>query len=116
MKTRRFCPHCGRPLLKSQIKGYSFQCLACGEDFYKIEVLRKKDLRKVKALRRNNAVPIADNWWYGTEFILMERITGYRQYNFDHEEGYQAFVDACDKYWESLSKSDKIDIWEEYKV
>ena len=56
MKTRRFCPHCGRPLRKSYLgKGenkYSFQCFACGEDFYRFEVLRKKDLPSVLAVRQ----------------------------------------------------------------
>lgn len=56
MKTRRFCPHCGRPLRKSSLRKsenmYSFQCFACGEDFYKFEVLRKKDLPLVQTLRQ----------------------------------------------------------------
>lgn len=52
MKTRRFCPHCGRPVLKSLIKGYSFQCYNCDEDFYKFEVLRIKDIEKVRILRK----------------------------------------------------------------
>lgn len=55
MKTRRFCPKCGRPVLKSQndkeYNGYSFQCYACDEDFFKFEVWRKKDMRHVKLLQ-----------------------------------------------------------------
>lgn len=55
MKTRRFCPHCGRPLLKSHndkhYNKYSFQCYGCEEDFFKFEVLRKKDYEEVKQLR-----------------------------------------------------------------
>ena len=45
MKTRRFCPECGRMMSKSKIKGDSFQCRSCGEDFYRIEVLTKKQQR-----------------------------------------------------------------------
>ena len=56
MKTRRFCPKCGRPLLKSfndaVINGYSFQCFACQEDFFKFEVLRKNNLDDVKKLQQ----------------------------------------------------------------
>ena len=52
MKTRRFCPHCGRPVIKSEIEGYTFQCFGCEEDFYKIEVYRKKDMETVKKIRR----------------------------------------------------------------
>jgi len=52
MKTRRFCPHCGRPVLKSQIKDYSFQCNNCDEGFYKFEILRTKDMELIKQLRK----------------------------------------------------------------
>lgn len=56
MKTRRFCPHCGRPLLKSHndkhYNRYSFQCYGCEEDFFKFEVLRKKDMEQIKQLRK----------------------------------------------------------------
>jgi hypothetical protein len=55
MKTRRFCPHCGRPLLKSHndkhYNKYSFQCYGCEEDFFKFEVLRKKDMEDIIQLR-----------------------------------------------------------------
>lgn len=33
-----YCPKCGRQLTKSSIKGYTFQCLECDEDFYRFEV------------------------------------------------------------------------------
>jgi transcriptional regulator NrdR family protein len=52
MKTRKFCPKCGRPLLKSQVKGYAFQCFACDEDFYRFEVYRLKDLPVVRKIQR----------------------------------------------------------------
>mgnify|MGYP003301713775 CR=1 FL=1 len=32
------CPHCGKPLVKSDTKGYDYQCFYCDEDFYKCEV------------------------------------------------------------------------------
>lgn len=53
MKTRKFCPHCGRPVVKSQLKGYVFQCFACAEDFCRFEVYGKKNLAIVKQLRTN---------------------------------------------------------------
>lgn len=55
MKTRRFCPKCGRPLVKSCLtKGdrrYVFQCYGCQEDFYRFEVLRKSDVALVRQLQ-----------------------------------------------------------------
>lgn len=51
MKTRRFCPHCGRPVRNSHndkhYNGYSFQCYECDEDFFMFEVLRKADMRNL---------------------------------------------------------------------
>lgn len=56
MKTRRFCPKCGRPVIKSKLtkspNRYTFQCYGCEEDFWKVEVLRIKDLERVKILRK----------------------------------------------------------------
>ena len=34
---RALCPHCGEPLLKSDVKGYHSVCLLCDENFYKFE-------------------------------------------------------------------------------
>ncbi|MDR3266213.1 MAG: hypothetical protein LBT24_01400 [Tannerella sp.] len=115
MKTRRFCPKCGRPVLKSRIKGYSFRCLYCDEDFCRFEVLRKKDLPLIKELQAKDTVFPFDKWWYSADFCTMEIITGYRQFDFDPEEGYQGFVDACDGWWEALSRKEKINLWKEYK-
>lgn len=53
----------------------------------------------------------AEDWWAGTDFPQMERITGYRQDDFSPEEGYQEFVDACNKWWEALSIEEKICLW-----
>lgn len=36
-----FCPHCGGPLIPSEIPDYVWQCIDCDEDFYGIEVVRK---------------------------------------------------------------------------
>jgi hypothetical protein len=115
MKTRRFCPHCGWELRKSQQKGYAFQCLYCWEDFYKIEVLRKKDMEKIKALRRSSPVSYCNRWWYSTDFKTMETVSGFRQPDFDPTESYYRFVNACDDWWENHSKKDKIAIYKEYK-
>lgn len=49
------CPICGRKLIKSEIEGYSFQCLHCDEDFTEAEItitikaeeaMKKKDNRQ----------------------------------------------------------------------
>ena len=50
---------------------------------------------------------IVNEWWGQTEFWQMENITGFRQYDFSPEEGYQDFVDACDEWWDNLSFVDK---------
>ena len=52
MKTRKFCPHCGRPVVRSRTPGYAFQCHACDEDFYRFEVLNTRQIPLVRELRR----------------------------------------------------------------
>lgn len=43
MKTRKFCPHCGKMVTKSPLRkeGYTFQGIDCNEDFYRFEALEK---------------------------------------------------------------------------
>lgn len=39
MEKEYYCPICGRKLIKSEIEGYSFQCMYCDEDFTFSEVV-----------------------------------------------------------------------------
>lgn len=54
MRTNKYCPHCGRLLLKSNIKDYSYQCNVCDEDFYKFEVLSTKDIALTRSIRKSD--------------------------------------------------------------
>ena len=56
----------------------------------------------------------ANKWWNETDFVQMERITGFHQMDFDSEDGYQDFIDACDTYWNQLDDSEKIRICKEF--
>lgn len=51
MKTRRYCPKCGRILTKSKLQKtenrYDFQCNSCDEDFWRCEVLHKTQIKKL---------------------------------------------------------------------
>ena len=51
------------------------------------------------AINKNGVLAEAKKWWGGTDFQQMEWVTGLRQYEFDPEDGYQEFVDACNDYW-----------------
>lgn len=53
----------------------------------------------------------AEQWWEGTDFRTMEYLTGYRQGDFDPEDGCQDFVDACNSWWNALSTEEKIRLW-----
>lgn len=39
MKKIKICPHCGKPVIKSELPEYVWQCLDCDEDFYNFECL-----------------------------------------------------------------------------
>ena len=61
--------------------------------------------RESELLRR------AVGWWGNADFRVMERITRYRQLDFDPDEGYQAFVDACNEWWNEKNTDEKIAIY-----
>lgn len=50
----------------------------------------------------------ANEWWAECDFMLMERVTGFRQDDFSEEDGYAEFVDACDEWWNDLTDEDKV--------
>ena len=52
-------------------------------------------------------------WWGDTDFPTMEKVTGYRQDDFSPNEGYQDFVDACNRWWEAKSYNEKREIYNE---
>jgi hypothetical protein len=69
----------------------------------------------MNATANKNSIPDrVKQWWGETDFRQMELITGFRQLDFEPDEGYQAFVDACDNCWERFSDEIKIRIWEQY--
>jgi len=68
---------------------------------------RKRDMKPDKQ-------KLVNQWWNSVEFAIMEKITGYRQSDFDPAEGYQAFVDACNECWENFSKKEKFSTWKNY--
>jgi len=57
----------------------------------------------------------AERWFRQSNFITMERISGYKQFDFSDEDGSQDFVDAVENWWNTLSKKDKIETWKENK-
>jgi hypothetical protein len=66
-------------------------------------------------IRESELLTKAVEWWGETDFRAMERITRYRQLDFSPEDGYQAFVDACNKWWNEKTTDDKISIYFENK-
>jgi hypothetical protein len=55
-----------------------------------------------------------DEWWGLCDFKTMEFVTGYCQHTFSAEDGYQDFVDACDKYWDNLTYDQKLSLYNKY--
>ena len=63
---------------------------------------------------KNSVLAEAGQWWRAAGFEKMARITGLRQYEFNPEDGYQEFVDACDSFWKNLTREEKISIRKTY--
>ena len=57
----------------------------------------------------------ADEWWAGLDFRTMEEITGLKETDYSPEDGSQAFVDACDAWWNSFSDLNKVAIWRSHQ-
>lgn len=55
-----------------------------------------------------------NEWWGNCGFKEMEFITGYKQYEFSPDDGYQDFVDACNDWWEHLPTQEKINLYNLY--
>jgi hypothetical protein len=55
-----------------------------------------------------------DSWFNDLEFKELEKVTGHKQDNFSPDDGYQDFIDACEKWWNSQSVQDKRAIYNYY--
>ena len=63
---------------------------------------------------KNSVLAEAGQWWRAADFREMATVTGLRQYEFNPDDGYQDFVDACNNYWKNLSREEKIKIWKNF--
>ena len=61
----------------------------------------------MKTINTNSISADIEKWWCETDFSQMELITGFRQTDFDAEDGYQDFIDACDTFWNQLDEEEK---------
>lgn len=52
-----------------------------------------------------------DAWFASAEFRTMEAVFGLRYTDFDEEDGYQAFVDECERRWGALGHERKLEIY-----
>jgi hypothetical protein len=59
--SKKFCPHCHNEVIKSEIEGYSWQCLECEEDFYHFEVLEETEVKKVEEITEMKIVVCQPN-------------------------------------------------------
>ena len=70
--------------------------------------------RKGRIIAENITGPQWRRWWRQIDSPTRERITGLQQSDYDPENGYQAFVDACETWWNGQSEEDQIRLWKEY--
>lgn len=56
----------------------------------------------------------AEEWFHQSDFVTMERISGYKQFDFSDVDG-QDFADAVENWWAKLGKTEKIQVWKENK-
>jgi hypothetical protein len=49
-----------------------------------------------------------NEWWSECGFDEMAIVTGYACYEFSPEDGYQDYIDHCDKIWENFTYGEKL--------
>ncbi len=62
-------------------------------------------------VRQSELLQKACKWWVETDFKAMERLTCYRQPDYDPADGYQTFVDTCNGWWDGKTTEEKISIY-----
>ena len=105
------CEVCGSLAVQEQIWVDTNTCEAYSQAYNRDENYCCNCNENTYPIRESELLQNLDEWWHGLDFRQMERITGYRQDDFDPEDGYQDFVDVCDNWWESLSIEEKTLLW-----
>lgn len=55
---------------------------------------------------------IVNPWWDNeTSVEDREKMTGLVQKDFDPQEDYRAFQGACDRWWNTKTNEEKIEVW-----
>lgn len=105
-------------------------CAECGSQSIEVKVWTDSNTRKItdeeniesndpwcndcerhtSQVQQSELIQTDRNWWI-EDFKQMERITGFRQLDFDPKDGCQAFVDACTEWWNSKTTDEKITIY-----
>ena len=69
--------------------------------------------RKGHLIAENITGPQWRRWWRQIDSPTRERVTGLRQSDYAPEDGYQAFVDACEAWWNRQFAEEQIRIRKE---
>lgn len=54
---------------------------------------------------------LADEWWLTLGFDTLEQLTGLQHADYSPNNAYQAFLDACDIWWNTKTAKEKIKIF-----
>lgn len=109
------CEECGSLAVQEPIWVDTNTCEAYSQAYNRDENYCCNCNENTYPIRESELLQNLDEWWHGLDFRQMERITGYRQDDFDPEDGYQDFVDVCDNWWESLSIEEKTQLYQTKK-
>lgn len=108
------CEECGSLAVQEQIWVDTNTHAACSQAYNRDENYCCNCNENTYHVRESELLRNINEWWHSQDFRQMERLTGYRQNDFGSEEdGCQAFVDACDNWWNALSNEEKIGVWKD---
>lgn len=107
------CEECGSIAVQEQIWVDTNTRAACSQAYNRDENYCCDCDENTYQIRESELLRNINRWWHNQDFRQRERLTGYRQDDFDPEEGYRAFADACDNWWNALSNEEKIAVWKD---
>lgn len=57
---------------------------------------------------KNVVESVLNEWWGEQGFHVMRTITGFAFYEFNPKDGYQEYIDHCDKIWDNFTYEQKL--------
>lgn len=56
------------------------------------------------------------HWWDSSDYKTLEQVTGLKETDYPSENGSQAFLDACNEWWNALDHDGRRNLYKEFRT